>query len=227
MTDRARWASSKLGVEFSESALLEQALTHRSASKRNNERLEFLGDAQLGLSVARLLYSRRPDSDEGDLSRSRAALVNRQALAKIGRHIGIDRQLRLGAGELSSGGAQRESALADAVEAVIGAVLLDQGEQAADALVGRLLSESLESLPDSESLKDAKTRLQEWLQARRIDLPAYSLEATRGSDHNQEFEVSCTVAACEASVTGSGTSRRRAEQAAAKAMLEELESGGR
>lgn len=227
MTSPAQWARRELDVEFSDISLLEQALTHRSAGKRNNERLEFLGDAQLGLSVARLLFDFRSESSEGDLSRARAALVNRRALAKVGRAIGIDRQLTLGAGELSSGGAQRESAIADAVEAVIGAVLLDQGTEAAAALVGRLLAESISELPDSESLKDAKTRLQEWLQARRLELPVYSLEATRGSDHNQQFEVSCTVAAREARVTGSGTSRRRAEQAAAEVMLKELDSGER
>jgi len=146
-------------------------------------------------------------------------------LARVGRGIGIDACLVLGAGELSSGGAQRDSAIADAVEALIGAVLLDSGREAADRLVRRLLAEPLRQLPATELLKDAKTRLQEWLQARSLGLPDYSVDGVSGSDHNQEFAVSCTVAALEKLATGRGSSRRRAEQAAADAMLVELTSG--
>jgi ribonuclease-3 len=225
LTDRARWAARELSYQFSDTALLDRALTHRSASKDNNERLEFLGDAMLGLTVARELYAARPDSTEGDLSRARAALVNKQTLAGIGRRIGIDDQLILGSGEIRSGGAQRASALADALEAVIGAVVLDGGYAAADSVVCRLLGESLAELPDSETLKDPKTRLQEWLQARGYGLPGYAVDEVSGSEHNLRFVVSCRVEAGDRIVTGRGSSRRRAEQAAAEAMLIELKSG--
>lgn len=225
MTDRARWAERELYYQFSDPSLLERALTHSSASRDNNERLEFLGDAMLSLTVARALYETRTESTEGDLSRARAALVNKQTLAEIGRRIRIDEQLILGTGELRSGGAQRASALADAVEAVIGAVVLDGGYRAGDELVRRLLAEALQSLPDSETLKDPKTRLQEWLQARGQGLPVYKVDEVSGSEHNLQFVVSCRVAAGDRLVTGGGSSRRRAEQAAAEAMLIELKRG--
>jgi ribonuclease III len=224
VTDRARWAARELDYAFSDPGLLEQALTHRSASRLNNERLEFLGDAMLGASVATLLYARRPEASEGDLSRLRAALVNRRTLAAVGRRIGIDAELTLGSGELATGGAQRDSAIADAVEAVIGAVALDGGHAAADALVGRLLAGHLDALPAAEALKDAKTRLQEWLQARSLGLPVYTVDGVTGRDHNQTFAVRCAVAAKDKVVDGRGSSRRRAEQAAAEAMLVELQS---
>ena len=225
MTDRVRWAERELAYEFSDPRLLEQALTHRSASKENYERLEFLGDAMLGLTIAKALYLLRPEANEGDLSRARAALVNKEALADIGRQIGVDRQLTLGAGELRTGGAQRSSALADAVEAVIGAVVLDGGYEAGDLLVRRLLAEPLAALPDTDVLKDAKTRLQEWLQARGLGLPGYSVDEVSGSDHNQFFAVSCSLDEGDKVSTGRGSSRRRAEQAAAEAMLIELQRG--
>jgi ribonuclease-3 len=225
VTDRPGWARHVLGIEFSSPALLEQALTHRSASRHNNERLEFLGDAMLGFSIASMLYERQPAASEGDLSRARAALVNRRTLAAVGRRIGIDNQIRLGAGEITSGGAQRESTVADAVEALIGAVLLDAGFAAADRVVRELLAEPFRQLPSAEALKDAKTRLQEWLQGRGLGLPEYSVDAVGGSDHNQTFEVRCRVSARDRTVTGEGTSRRRAEQAAAEAMLIELIRG--
>ena len=225
MTDRARWARQALEYEFSDEALLEQALTHRSASKTNNERLEFLGDAMLGMSVSRMLYESLPGASEGDLSRARAALVNKRQLARIGRRLGIDDAIVLGTGEVRSGGAHRESALADALEALIGAVLLDGGIEAADRLVRRLLAVPLEALPDADTLKDAKTRLQEWLQARGLGLPVYTVDGVTGSDHNQRFAVTCRVAARNRVAAGQGSSRRRAEQAAAEAMLIELETG--
>lgn len=224
MTDRSRWAKQALDYEFSDRRLLEQALTHRSASKTNNERLEFLGDAVLGMSVSRMLYELRPEASEGDLSRARAALVNRRQLARIGRALGIDDQLILGPGELRSGGAQRESALADALEALIGAVVLDGGIDSADRLVRDLLDEALRALPDADTLKDPKTRLQEWLQARSLGLPVYTVDEVTGKDHNQRFAVTCSVAALDRSASGLGSSRRRAEQAAAEAMLIELKS---
>jgi len=225
VTGRPEWASRVLGIAFSKPDLLDLALTHRSASRTNNERLEFLGDAVLGYCVASMLYEARPDASEGDLSRARAALVNRRTLAAIGRRIGIDDQLKLGAGEISSGGAQRESTLADAVEALIGAVLLDAGMDAAEQVVRHLLDERFRQLPSAEALKDAKTRLQEWLQARGLGLPEYAVDAVAGSDHNQQFQVRCRVSSHNRTVIGSGTSRRRAEQAAAEAMLNELARG--
>ena len=225
MTVLARWAESALGYRFSNLDLLELALTHRSASRDNNERLEFLGDAMLSYCVAGLLYAQQPSANEGDLSRARAALVNRQTLAAIGRTLGIDSRLRLGAGEQSSGGGQRESALADAVEAIIGAVVLDGGEVEANRLIRRLLEAHLAALPSPEALKDAKTRLQEWLQARNLGLPVYSVTEVSGKDHNQQFAVNCAVASLNLASNGQGSSRRRAEQAAAEAMLIELNGG--
>jgi ribonuclease III len=225
VTDRARWAERELAYRFSDASLLELALTHRSASRDNNERLEFLGDAMLSLTIARALYELRPEADEGDLSRARAALVNKQTLAKVGKRLGIADQLILGSGELRSGGAQRASALADAVEALIGAVVLDGGHEAADDLVRRLLAEPLAALPDTDALKDPKTRLQEWLQARGLGLPRYTVDDVGGSDHNRVFAVSCRVDARDETAHGAGSSRRRAEQAAAEAMLVELQSG--
>jgi ribonuclease-3 len=223
---RARWAKRALDYEFSDPSLLEQALTHRSASRINNERLEFLGDAMLSFVIARELYLKRPEAAEGDLSRARAALVNRQALARIGRRIGVDQELTLGAGELRSGGAHRSAALADTVEALIGAVLLDGGHEAADRLILRFLQEALADLPDTDTLKDPKTRLQEWLQARNLGLPRYAVDAVSGKDHNQAFVVSCEVASLKRASHGRGSSRRRAEQQAAEAMLAELEREG-
>jgi ribonuclease III len=223
VTGLARWAETVLGYRFTDPRLLELALTHRSASRDNNERLEFLGDAMLSFSIAALLYAEQPAASEGDLSRARAALVNRRTLARIGRVIGIDNQLRLGAGELSSGGAQRESALADAVEAVIGAVVQDGGEGEADRLIRRLFADEFRALPPADALKDAKTRLQEWLQARGLGLPGYAVDGVSGKDHNQQFAVTCTVAALNRAASGQGTSRRRAEQAAAESMLIELQ----
>jgi len=225
VTARARWAETYLHHHFEDQGLLKLALTHRSASKHNNERLEFLGDAFLNFIVARRLYDLRPDATEGDLSRARAALVNQATLAEIGREIGIDRQLVLGKGELRSGGAQRAAVLADALEAVIGAVLLDGGEAAAERLVDRLFAERLERLPASAELKDPKTRLQEWLQGRGMPLPAYSVSVVEGRDHEQVFTVLCRVRESDIETIGRGRSRRLAEQNAAAAMLAELAGG--
>lgn len=224
MTDRARWAERELAYQFSDPLLLEQALTHRSASKDNNERLEFLGDAMLGFVIAKTLYRLRPTASEGDLSRARAALVRKETLAGVGRQIGVDRQLVLGSGELRTGGAQKSSALADAIEAIIGAVVLDGGYAAGENLIARLFAGPLADLPDSAALKDPKTGLQEWLQARGLGLPDYSVAEVSGSDHNQHFAVTCRIDAIDKLSTGRGSSRRRAEQAAAEAMLIELQS---
>lgn len=219
MSARARWAEAQLRYTFLDPSLLELALTHRSASKHNNERLEYLGDSFLSFAVARRLYDLRREDTEGDLSRARAALVKEPTLAAIGQRIGIDGQIVLGAGELRSGGAQRAAILADAVEAVIGAVLLDGGAAAAEALIDWLFAEQFAHLPDAAALKDAKTRLQEWLQGRGLHLPSYSVQAVKGRDHEQTFIVSCEVEEKHAVTTGQGPSRRRAEQEAAAAML--------
>jgi ribonuclease-3 len=219
VSSRARWAETQLRYSFKDPAILEQALTHRSASKHNNERLEYLGDSFLSFAIARRLYDLRVEATEGDLSRARAALVKEPTLAAIGQHIGIDGQIVLGTGELRSGGAQRAAILADAVEAVIGAVLLDGGAAAAEALIDWLFAEQFANLPDAATLKDAKTRLQEWLQGNGLRLPSYTVEAVKGRDHEQTFIVSCEVEEKNAATTGQGPSRRRAEQEAAAAML--------
>jgi ribonuclease-3 len=219
---RARWAEAQLRYSFKDPALLELALTHRSASKNNNERLEYLGDAFLNFAIARRLYDLRREGTEGDLSRARAALVKQPTLTVIGQRLGIDAQIVLGAGELRTGGAQRGAVLADAVEALIGAVLLDGGTIAAEALIDLLFAEPFATLPDAAALKDAKTRLQEWLQGNGLSLPSYSVRAVKGRDHEQTFIVSCEVGEKNASTTGQGPSRRRAEQEAAAAMLSVL-----
>ncbi len=219
MTSRARWAESKLHHRFKDPSLLELALTHRSASKDNNERLEYLGDSFLSFAIARSLYELRPEDTEGDLSRARAALVKQATLAEIGLDLGIDDQIILGQGELRSGGARRSAVLADAFEALIGAVLLDGGAAAAEAVVRSLFAEQLEKLPAAAALKDAKTSLQEWLQGNGLLLPAYSVESVQGRDHEQTFTVSCEVEEKHARTTGRGPSRRVAEQQAAAAML--------
>ena len=224
MSSRARWAETRLRYSFKDPALLEQALTHRSASKVNNERLEYLGDSFLNFAIARRLYDLRLDDTEGDLSRARAALVKESTLAAMGQSLGIDAEIVLGAGELRSGGAQRGAVLADAVEALIGAVLLDGGTVAAEALIDWLFAEQIAALPDAATLKDAKTRLQEWLQGRGLRLPVYAIESVHGRDHEQTFVVSCEVTEKHAYTTGQGPSRRRAEQEAAAAMLAVLTS---
>jgi ribonuclease-3 len=219
VNDRGRWAEANFGYAFKDTALLDLALTHRSASKANNERLEYLGDSFLNFAIARRLFELRPTDSEGDLSRARAALVKEPTLAAIGQRLNVDMHLTLGPGELRSGGAQRAAILADAVEALLGAVLLDGGAAAAEAVVDRLFAAEFKSLPDASALKDPKTRLQEWLQGRGMPLPSYVVTAVHGRDHEQVFTVECEVREQNAHTTGQGQSRRRAEQEAAAAML--------
>jgi ribonuclease-3 len=216
---RGRWAEAQLQYTFNDPFLLDLALTHRSASKINNERLEYLGDSFLNFAIAQRLFELRPDDTAGDLSRARAALVKEPTLAAIGQQLGVDAHLTLGPGELRSGGAQRAAILADAVEALLGAVLLDGGATAAEAVVDLLFAEQFKSLPDAATLKDPKTRLQEWLQGRGMPLPSYVVTAVHGRDHEQTFTVECEVREKNAQTTGHGQSRRRAEQEAAAAML--------
>jgi ribonuclease III len=200
-------------------------LTHRSASQTaNNERLEFLGDAFLNYEIGRLLFDRHPASSEGDLSRQRASLVSRATLAAIGRERELDQHLILGPGETKTGGAARGSLLANGVEALIGALLIDGGDEAARRLIQRLFGPRIEDLPEASTLKDPKTRLQEWLQARGHPLPAYVLESLRGPPHKRLFRISCRAGDAGLQSIGEGSSRRIAEQAAATAMLARLEN---
>lgn len=219
MKTAREWLRDKFGYECRDPALLESALTHRSAGGSNNERLEFLGDAVLNCVVAKLVFHEFPAANEGDLSRFRASLVSGEALAVIAAEIDLGSQLRLGSGELKSGGFRRKSILADGLEALFGAVYLDGGFDAAAGVVERLLVPRLGRLPSADELKDPKTRLQESLQARGLPLPSYSVESISGEAHNQVFEVRCSVSSLGLKVSASGPSRRRAEQAAAQLVL--------
>ncbi len=219
-----------LGATPRQPGLFLQALTHRSAQHENNERLEFLGDAVLGLVVAEELYRRFADADEGTLSRLRSRLVSTAPLAQIGSEIGIGSVLRLGSGELKTGGFRRESILADALEALVGAVQVDSGLDAARALVLRLFKGHLDALKSEPELKDAKTRLQELLQGRGESLPGYVLESAEGEPHEQVFHVRCSIrlaASGDIATYGTGLSRRRAEQEAAARALQLLAQGPR
>jgi ribonuclease-3 len=216
------WAESRLGHAFRDPALLDAALTHRSAGKRNYERLEFLGDAVLNFAVAGLLYREYPQADEGDLSRYRAALVSGSSLAAVAGGLGLGEQLRLGGGELKSGGFRRSSILADSLEALFGAVYLDAGVEAASRLIEALFAGRLGGLPAAHELKDPKTRLQEHLQARGVALPSYGVEKVSGEPHEHWFVASCEVAGLGLQARGEGSSRRRAEQEAAARLLEQL-----
>jgi len=215
----------RLGYEFRERALFERALTHRSFGADHNERLEFLGDAVLNLAVSRLLYDRFSGSDEGDLTRVRAHLVREESLHRVALALGLPEALRLSDGEARGGGATRPSILADAVEALIGAVSIDGGYDAAQALVTRLFGETIMSTSADNWRKDAKTELQEWLQARHVPVPSYRIAATHGQAHAQTFEVECDVPSLQWRATGAGRSRRQAEQASAQALLDRIKSG--
>jgi len=214
----------RLEYRFSHIKLLEQALTHRSYSSAHNERLEFLGDSVLNLSIATRLYQFLPDASEGDLSRIRAHLVRETTLHQLALYLGLNHALKLGEGELRSGGAERPSILADALEAVIGAIYLDGGFAAADAFVQTLFQPEFEgqSVTSADWGKDAKTALQEWLQGRHMSLPVYTVSTTHGALHNQTFEVQCSVVKLDMVAHGQGTSRRSAEQEAAQNMLQLL-----
>jgi ribonuclease-3 len=223
----ADWVRRQLQYEPVDATLFEQALTHRSAARANNERLEFLGDAVLNLIVAQYLYAHYPEADEGALSRLRAVVVSGESLARLAGPLELGPALALGAGELKTGGDRRESILADALEAVCGAVCLEAGFETARQVFLRVLTPALEAMeaaasvaPDSQ--KDAKTRLQEWLQGRGLPLPQYTVVRVEGESHAQTFHVSCTVPALNASAPGVGLSRRRAEQAAAQQLLAQL-----
>ena len=203
----------RLSYQFKDSDLLRRALTHRSHSAVHNERLEFLGDSVVNCTIALALYQKFPDLPEGELSRLRASLVSQPALAES---LALGSYLALGDGEVKSGGGQRPSILSDALEAVLGAVLLDGGFEAARLVVQRIFDAALVSINPSTTGKDAKTLLQEWLQRKRQALPQYAVVAIRGEAHEQEFEVECVIEHINIRCTGKGVSRRRAEQAAAQ-----------
>ncbi len=216
------WVKDRLGYKFSSLALLEQALTHKSASVEHNERLEFLGDAILGSVVASALYRQRPDADEGTLSRLRALLVRGETLADAARELGLGQQINLGTGETRSGGHQRGSILANTLEALFGAVYLDSGFDAAAGVITMVLGSRLSKLPVEADLRDPKTRLQEWLQAKGFPPPEYVVDKTTGAPHVRTFVVLCRIDSLNFDVEGIGTSRRRAEQSAAEQALDQL-----
>ncbi|MBD1572397.1 ribonuclease III [Vibrio sp. S17_S38] len=209
----------KIGYSFNSADLLNLALTHRSANSQHNERLEFLGDSILSFVIADELYHRFPKINEGDMSRMRATLVRGQTLAELGREFELGDYLKLGPGELKSGGYRRDSILADAVEAIIGASYLDSDVEVVRGVVLSWYQSRLEAIKPGISQKDPKTQLQEFLQGRRKPLPIYIVEKIKGEAHNQEFTVSCDIAGVSAPVIGKGTSRRKAEQSAAELAL--------
>ena len=211
-----------LGHVFKTPGLLQTALTHRSHSSPHNERLEFLGDSVLNATIARCLFDLFPDLPEGDLSRLRANLVRQDSLHRLARQLSLGNFLRLGEGELKSGGCKRPSILADALEALFGAIWLDAGCEAAGAVISRLYADMLTEITPGQPIKDAKTRLQEWLQGRHLPLPRYSLSATEGQAHAQQFHMACDIEALSLRTEGFGGSRRAAEQMAAERALEEL-----
>ena len=225
MNSDPRKLAQALGHAFAREALLTQALTHRSAGPSNNERLEFLGDALIGFVIAEALWERFPSADEGTLSRMRASLVKRESLAKLARGLKLGDALKLGAGESRTGGHARDSILADALEAVLGAVYLDCGFVATREVVLKLFAGALDQTDATAAGKDPKTRLQELLQSRRRPLPEYLVLAIDGDQHDQVFTVSCQLLDAEVTAKGVGTSRRRAEQAAAESMLEQMRNG--
>jgi ribonuclease-3 len=214
-----------LGHQFADTSLLREALTHRSLGAGNNERLEFLGDSVLGLVIAQQLFVQFPRASEGALSRLRASLVNGEALAGLARQLSLGDYLHLGGGELKSGGVRRASILADALEAVFGAIYVDGGFERCRSCILNLYHERLAALSTSTPDKDSKTRLQEFLQARKKMLPSYELRSVEGEGHAQTFVVDCHIDGLSQAVVGSGSSRRRAEQEAASQALQVLDHG--
>ena len=214
--------SNQLEYTFKNEALLTEALTHRSAATANNERLEFLGDGILNFTIAARLFEQYPDLNEGDLSRLRASLVNRDSLADIAKILELGQYIKLGPGELKSGGRRRDSILADTVEAILGAVYIDNGFDTCRELILRLYADKLQNIPDVQELKDPKTRLQELLQSRRYPLPDYTVLEVTGKAHSQMFKVECRIEDLDCITIAQGKSRRKAEQAAAELALDDI-----
>lgn len=221
--DKYRRLYKAIGYTFNNEALLEQALTHRSAAKQHNERLEFLGDAILGMIVGETLFKRFPAVPEGKLTRMRSTLVKGETLAELAKEACVGELLNLGPGELKSGGHRRSSILADAVEAILGAIYLDSGMDEVRSVIDRLWESRINKLDPNAHPKDSKTRLQEFLQGRKQSLPTYEVLSISGKDHAQTFEVSCKVESLSEAVVASGNSRRKAEQEAARLTLEKLD----
>jgi ribonuclease-3 len=220
--DRAgRWLKDRLGCALIDAALLQRALTHRSHGPDNNERLEYLGDAVLSFVVAEMLYRSHPDASEGELSRFRATLVSGESLAHVAAGLDLGSHVLLGDGELKSGGQRRGTILADALEALFGAIYLDRGLDTVREVARKLFEDSLRALPSASELKDAKTRLQELLQGRGHPLPAYTVLEVAGDPHEQRFTVRCDVADLALFAVAEGSSRRRAEQEAAQRVLDD------
>ena len=222
--DRYARLSQRLGYQFSNVELLQQALTHRSAAKQHNERLEFLGDAVLGMVVAQALFKRFPAVPEGKLTRMRSTLVKGDTLAELGREADVGELLKLGPGELKSGGQRRSSIIADAMEAILGAIYLEAGLDATAEVILRLWQSRIDKLDPNEHPKDAKTRLQEFLQSRKLPLPVYEVVDISGKDHDQTFVVHCQIESLGKPMKGTGSSRRKAEQQAARNALEKLDN---
>ncbi|MCK5697074.1 MAG: ribonuclease III [Gammaproteobacteria bacterium] len=218
--------SDKLGYNFRDITLLKLALSHRSVGKKNNERLEFLGDSIVGYVIAEELYQRFKNDDEGNLSRYRSLLVKGDTLASIARQFEIGSYLKLGGGELKSGGFRRASILADAMEAIIGAITLDSDIEQARICILSWYQKRLDNIENLD-LKDPKTRLQEYLQARKYDLPEYKIISVNGKEHAQIFQIDCYVKAFKLTITSEGKSRRAAEQKSAELMLEKMTLGSK
>jgi len=214
--------SKKLGLTFNQPEWFVLALTHRSMGAKNNERLEFLGDSILGFVIAEALFNKFPQASEGVLSRLRASLVNQESLAELARLHNVGDYLILGSGELKSGGYRRASILSDAVEAIMGAIIKDQGTASSKAWILHLFADRINALRLDNWQKDPKTRLQEYMQARKLDIPSYTLISQSGLPHEQTFKVECSVALFNKKFTGAGVSRKKAEQQSAELMLEQI-----
>ena len=223
MIKKSEQLAKKLGLEFKQIELFRMALTHRSMGANNNERLEFLGDSILGFVIAQRLYELFPNASEGILSRLRASLVNQSSLASIAREYNIGDYLILGSGELKSGGFRRDSILSDAIEAIIGALFKDQGIEACQLWILKIFAKKLANLSTDNGQKDPKTRLQELMQAEGVDLPEYELISMTGLAHAQTFKIECRIALNNEQCIGEGSSRKKAEQAAAEKMLDLLQ----
>jgi len=222
----ASWLKQTLHFQFSDERLLKIALTHRSVGGENNERLEFLGDSVLQLVISELIFSERAEASEGRLSRLRATLVKDATLGDLGAELGLGEHLILGSGERKSGGHRRSSILADTLEALFGAIYLDAGLEAARLAIRAALEKRIEALPEGAELRDPKSRLQENLQGRKLELPDYAIESVTGKAHRQSFVASCTILQLDLKTTGAGTTRRDAEQEAALAMLQHMDAAG-
>jgi ribonuclease-3 len=222
----AAWLKQSLAYAFEDEQLLKQALTHRSAPGPNNERLEFLGDAVLQLVASELVFEKTPNASEGQLSRLRSTLVKDTTLAEIAADLSVGEFLILGSGEKKSGGHRRSSILADALEAIFGAIYLDAGLEGARQVIHKAYGERLHDLHEAADLRDPKSRLQEHLQGRKMALPDYAVQNISGKAHKQSFEVSCSIAELDAVTVGAGLTRRDSEQEAALAMLEKIGADG-